>query len=64
MPSSRYTYVDSVIIASVVSYKFIRTPEGLFCEGAENYAVKQSSRHILNDDDDDDDDDDDEEEED
>jgi hypothetical protein len=31
---------------------FIRTREGLFCEGAENYAVSQSSQHILNDDDD------------
>jgi hypothetical protein len=27
--------------------------KGLFCEGAENYAVNQSSLHILNDDDDD-----------
>jgi hypothetical protein len=31
---------------------FIRFREGLFCEGAENYAVNQSSDHVLNDDDD------------
>jgi hypothetical protein len=28
------------------------TREGLFCEGAENYAVNQSGLHSLNDDDD------------
>jgi hypothetical protein len=32
-----------------VLHNFIRTREGLFCEGAENYAVHQSN-HILNDD--------------
>jgi hypothetical protein len=42
--------VNSVIRASVVCHNFIRIREGLFCEGAENYAVNQSS-HILNDDD-------------
>jgi hypothetical protein len=28
----------------------MRIREGLFCEGAENYAVNRSSHHILNDD--------------
>jgi hypothetical protein len=41
-----------IIKAHVVLNNFIRTREGLFCEGAENYAVNQSSHHILNDDDD------------
>jgi hypothetical protein len=44
--------LNSVIKASVALHNFIRTREGLFCEGAENYAVNQSSHHILNDDDD------------
>jgi hypothetical protein len=43
--------VNSVIKASVVLQHFIRIREGLFCEGAENYAVNQSS--YFNDDDDD-----------
>jgi hypothetical protein len=38
--------VNSVIKASVVLYNFIRTREGLFCEGAENYALNQSGHHI------------------
>jgi hypothetical protein len=42
--------VNSIINASVVLHSFIRTQEGLFCEGAENYAVNQSSHHILNED--------------
>jgi hypothetical protein len=50
--------VNSVIKASVVLHNFIRTREGLFCEGAKNYSANQSSHHILNNDDDDDDDDD------
>jgi hypothetical protein len=33
------------------SPQFHQIREGLFCEGAENYAVSQSSHHILNDDD-------------
>jgi hypothetical protein len=44
--------VKSVIKSSIVLHNFIRTQEGLFCEGAENYAVNQSCHHILNDDDD------------
>jgi hypothetical protein len=44
--------VNSVIKTYVVPHNFIRTHEGLFCEGAENYAVNEP-RHILNDDDDD-----------
>jgi hypothetical protein len=43
--------VNSVIKASVVLHTFISTREGLFCEEAENYAVNQSSHHILSDDD-------------
>jgi hypothetical protein len=43
--------VNSVIKASVALENFIRSREGLFCNGAENYAVNQSSHHILNDDD-------------
>jgi hypothetical protein len=46
--------VNSIIKASVVLHNFIRTREGLFCEGAENHAANHSSHHILNDDDDDD----------
>jgi hypothetical protein len=42
--------VNSVVKASVVLYSFIRTREGLFCEGGENFAVNQSSHHILNED--------------
>jgi hypothetical protein len=44
--------VNSIIKASVVLYSFIRTWEGLFCEGTKNYAVNQSSHHILDEDDD------------
>jgi hypothetical protein len=40
--------VNSVIKASIVLHNFIKTQAGLFCEGAENYAVNQSSHHILN----------------
>jgi hypothetical protein len=43
--------VNSIIKASVVLHNFIRTREGLFCEGGENFAVNQSSHHILNEDD-------------
>jgi hypothetical protein len=42
--------VNSVIKASVILHNIIRTWEGLFCEGAENYAANQSCHHILNDD--------------
>jgi hypothetical protein len=42
--------VNSIVKASVLP-NLIRTHKGLFCEGAENYAVNQSSHHILNDDD-------------
>jgi hypothetical protein len=45
--------VNSIIRAYVVLQNFLRTWEGLFCEGAENHAVNQSSHHILNEDDDD-----------
>jgi hypothetical protein len=45
--------LNSIIKASVVLQNFIRTREGLFCEGVENFAVNQSSHHILNEDDDD-----------
>jgi hypothetical protein len=44
--------VNSIVKASVVLRNFIRTQEGLFCEGCENYAVNQSNHHILKDDDD------------
>jgi hypothetical protein len=44
--------VNSIVKASVVLHNFIRTWEGLFCEECENYAVNQSSHHILNEDDD------------
>jgi hypothetical protein len=44
--------VNSVVKASVVLHNFIRTREGLFCEGGENFAVSQSSYHILNEEDD------------
>jgi hypothetical protein len=40
--------VNSIIKASVALQNFIRTWEGLFCEGAENHAANQSSHHILN----------------
>jgi hypothetical protein len=42
--------VNSVFKASVVLHNFIRTQEGLFCKGPDNYAGNQSSHHILNDD--------------
>jgi hypothetical protein len=35
-----------IIKASVALHSFITTQEGLFCEGAETYAVNQSSHHI------------------
>jgi hypothetical protein len=38
--------VNSVIKASVVLHNFIRIQGGLFSQGAENYAVNQSSYHI------------------
>jgi hypothetical protein len=41
-----------IIKASIVLHNFIRTREGQFCEGAENYAVNQLSHHTLNDDED------------
>jgi hypothetical protein len=37
-----------IVKASVVLHNFIRTREGLFFEGAENYAVNESNRLILN----------------
>jgi hypothetical protein len=40
--------VNSIIKASVVLHNFIRTREGLFFEGRANFAVNQSSHHILN----------------
>jgi hypothetical protein len=43
--------VNSVIKASVVLHNFIRTQQGLFGKESENYAVNQSSHHILNNDD-------------
>lgn len=47
--------VNSVIKASVVLHNLIIIREGIFCEGAENYALNQSSHHVLNYDDNDDD---------
>jgi hypothetical protein len=44
--------VNSIVKASVVLHNFIRTRKGLFCEEGENFAVNQSSHHILNEDDD------------
>jgi hypothetical protein len=44
--------VNLIVKAFVVLHNCIRNQEGLFCEGAENYALNQSSHHILNDDDD------------
>jgi hypothetical protein len=44
--------VNSIIKASVVLHNYIRTWDGLFCEGAKNYAVNQPSHHILNEDND------------
>jgi hypothetical protein len=41
--------VNPVIKVSIFLHSFITTWEGLFCEGAEKYAVNQSSHHILND---------------
>jgi hypothetical protein len=43
--------VNSVGKAYVILHNFIRIQKGLFCED-ENYAVNQSSHHILNEDDD------------
>jgi hypothetical protein len=42
----------SIIKISVVLHNFNRPREGLFCEGAENYAVDKKNHHISNDDDD------------
>jgi hypothetical protein len=44
--------LSSIVKAFVVLHRFIRSWEGLFCEGGEYYAVNQSSHHILNEDDD------------
>jgi hypothetical protein len=40
--------VNSVVKASVVLHNFIRTQEGSFGEGTQNYTINQSSHHILN----------------
>jgi hypothetical protein len=44
--------VNSIVKASVALHNFIRTWEGLFCEGAQNYTINQSIHHIFNEDDD------------